>query len=112
MGEWFKKRLEELDTRPEKVYANFKDERGQLLRDHRGKNPVGTIYYLINKINGHSYVGCSKNIESRMKNYLNISYLISKKNANQPIIKALLKYGLICKLFSSNNRIYTLRCII
>lgn len=30
MGEWFKKRLEELDTRPEKVYANFKDEvRGQ-----------------------------------------------------------------------------------
>lgn len=74
---------EELDKNPEKVYANFKDERGQLLRDHRGKDlypfgAVGTIYYLINKINGHSYVGCSKNIESRMKNYLNISYLISK----------------------------------
>lgn len=28
-----------------------------------------------------------------MKNNLNIRYLVSKKNANQPIIKALLKYG-------------------
>lgn len=29
-----------------------------------------------------------------MKNYLNNSFLINKKNSNQPIVKALLKYGI------------------
>jgi len=48
---------------------------------------------LINKINGHSYVGSSINLASRMKNYLNNTFLKGRQNANMPIVKALLKYG-------------------
>jgi group I intron endonuclease len=48
---------------------------------------------LYNRINGHFYVGSSKNIANRMKNYLNISSLKLKKNSNMPIVKALLKYS-------------------
>lgn len=51
------------------------------------------VYCLFNKINGKFYIGCSINLNGRLKNYLNNSFLINKKNANQPITKALLKYG-------------------
>jgi len=54
---------------------------------------ISGIYYLINLINGHSYVGSSKILKSRMQNYLNIGLLMSKQNSNLPINKALLKYG-------------------
>ena len=47
----------------------------------------------INKINGHSYVGSSINLASRMRNYLNNTFLKSKQNINMPIVKALLKYN-------------------
>lgn len=48
---------------------------------------------MFNKINSKFYVGSSINIRGRIKNYLNRSYLKSKKNLNMPIVKALLKYG-------------------
>jgi group I intron endonuclease len=54
---------------------------------------ISGIYYLINLTNGHSYVGSSKNLGSRMQNYLNTGLLISKQNSNMPITKALLKHG-------------------
>lgn len=51
------------------------------------------IYCLYNNINNHYYIGSSINLTSRMKNYLNKSFLKSKQNYNMPITKALLKYG-------------------
>src|ERR1700722_14274858 len=75
---------------PIKVYSNFKEERLQLIKDH--KNKAG-IYCLVNLINGHTYIGSSINIQVRMRNYLNNIFLNNKKNINMPIVKALLKYG-------------------
>ena len=72
------------------VYDNFKEDRFKILNEQKDKSGV---YYLINKINNHSYVGSSINLASRMKNYLNNTFLKSRKIVNRPIIKALLKYG-------------------
>ncbi|OOF89766.1 hypothetical protein ASPCADRAFT_37403, partial [Aspergillus carbonarius ITEM 5010] len=74
---------------PIKVYTNLKEDRVNILKEQRDKSGV---YYLINKVNGHGYVGSSINLASRMKNYLNNAFLKSKQNVNMPIIKALLKY--------------------
>jgi len=54
---------------------------------------ISGIYYLINLTNGHCHVGSSKNLGTRMRNYLNTGLLMSKKNYHMPITKALLKYG-------------------
>jgi len=51
------------------------------------------VYLLYNNINGNYYVGSSINIASRMRNYLNNTFLKSKQNINMPIVSALLKYG-------------------
>lgn len=74
---------------PLKVYLNFKEDRSSILKDQKDRSGV---YCLINKINGHSYVGSSINLSSRMRNYLNNSFLKSRQNVNMPIVKALLKY--------------------
>ena len=76
--------------KPIKVYDNFKENRLQLLKDQ--KDRIG-VYCLVNLINGNIYIGSSINLASRMRNYLNNSFLKSKKNLNMPIVKALLKYG-------------------
>lgn len=52
---------------PIKVYSNFKEERLQLIKDH--KNKAG-IYCLVNLINGITYIGSSINIQVRLRNYL------------------------------------------
>ena len=74
--------------KPVKVY-NLKKDRLQIFKEEKEKSGV---YYLINNINGHTYVGSSINLASRMRNYLNNSFLKSKQNSNMPIVKALLKY--------------------
>lgn len=76
--------------KPIKVYDNFKESRLQLLKDQKDK--IG-VYCLVNLINGNIYIGSSINLASRMRNYLNNTFLKSKKNHNMPIVKALLKYG-------------------
>jgi group I intron endonuclease len=76
--------------KPIKVYSNFKGERLQLIKDQ--KNKAG-VYCLVNLINGHTYIGSSINLASRMRNYLNNAFLKNKKNSNMPIVEALLKYG-------------------
>jgi group I intron endonuclease len=73
-----------------KTYDNFKENRFEILKEQKDKSGV---YCLINNINGHSYVGSSINLASRMKNYLNNTFLKSKQNINMPIVKALLKYS-------------------
>ncbi len=77
------------NLKPEKVYNSLKQDRVQILKDQRYKSGV---YCLINNINGHAYVGSSINLTSRMRNYLNNTFLKSKQNINMPITKALLKY--------------------
>ena len=75
--------------KPVKVYNSLKDDRVQILKNEKDKS---VVYCLINKINGHAYVGSSINLSSRMRNYLNNTFLKSKQNINIPIVNALLKY--------------------
>lgn len=77
------------NLKTEKVYENLKEDRVMIIREEMGKSGV---YCLINKVNGHAYVGSSINLASRMRNYLNKAFLKSKQNDNMPITKALLKY--------------------
>jgi len=74
--------------KPVKVY-NLSFDRLQIFKNEKDK--LG-IYCFINQTNGHTYVGSSINLASRIRNYLNNTFLKSKQNANMPIIKALLKY--------------------
>ena len=74
--------------KPVKVY-NLKKDSIQILKEEKEKSGV---YFLINNINGHTYVGSSINLASRMRNYLNNTFLKNKNNINMPIVKALLKY--------------------
>lgn len=71
-------------------YNCLKEDRFTILKNHKNKSGV---YCLINNINGHSYVGSTININSRIKNYLNNNNLKNSKNINMPIVKAILKYG-------------------
>lgn len=50
------------------------------------------IYKITNIINGHSYIGLSKDIEKRWQNH--IDHLNSKKEFNKALYKAMRKYGL------------------
>jgi group I intron endonuclease len=68
----------------------LKDDRASLIKENNGK--IG-VYCLINLVNGHLYIGSSSNLATRMRNYLNNSFLSQTKNKNMPITKALLKYG-------------------
>jgi group I intron endonuclease len=76
------------NLKPVKVY-NLQKDRLKILKNEKDKPGV---YYFINQINGHTYVGSSINLASRMRNYLNNTFLKSKQNLNMPIVKALLKY--------------------
>lgn len=69
--DWLTIRVKELSVikTPLKIYPNFKDDKLLLVKDHKIENTTG-IYYFINLINGHCYIGCSKNISQRMLNYL------------------------------------------
>jgi group I intron endonuclease len=78
-----------LNIKAVKVYNNLKEDRLNILKEQRDKSGV---YCLINKVNGHSYVGSSIKLASRMRNYLNKAFLKSKQNANMPITRSLLKY--------------------
>jgi len=76
------------NLKPVKVY-NLKKDRVQILKEEKDKSG---IYSLINNTNGHTYVGSSINLSSRMRNYLNNTFLKSKQNVGMPIVNALLKY--------------------
>jgi len=78
------------NLKAEKVYNSLKEDRVKILKEQRDKSGV---YCLINKINRHAYIGSSINLASRMRNYLNNTFLKSKQNVNMPIARALLKYN-------------------
>ena len=48
------------------------------------------IYKITNKINGHSYIGQSIDIERRWKKHINFP----KENSNYPLYRAFVKYGI------------------
>jgi len=77
------------ELKPIKVYDSLKVNKADILKEQKDKSGV---YCLVNKINGHTYIGSSINLASRMKNYLNNTFLKNKNNNNMPITKALLKY--------------------
>ena len=57
--------------------------------------PICGIYIVINLINGHKYVGQSKNIQKRFTNHHCVDYLNPKNCCyNTKFYRALRKYGL------------------
>lgn len=92
---WLKKPIGEgaiflKQVKPIKIYNSFKENRVDILKDQKDKTGV---YCLFNKINGNIYIGSSINLQVRLRNYLNTTFLKNKKNINMPITQALLKYG-------------------
>jgi hypothetical protein len=71
------KLIEEIKT--VKIYPNFRDDRTSLIKENNGK--IG-VYCLVNLENGHIYIGSSSNLATRMRNYLNNSFLNQSQNAN------------------------------
>jgi group I intron endonuclease len=85
---FLRKAVEEI--KPIKIYSNFKEAKQQIKIDQKDKTGV---YCLVNMINGNIYIGSSVNLNVRLNNYLNTTFLKNRKNNNMPIIQALLKYG-------------------
>ena len=53
------------------------------------------IYLITNKVNGHMYIGLSKNIENRIKEHFSHGLNGKRKDdMNKPLYKAFKKYGL------------------
>ena len=70
-----------------KFYENVFDMKKDILNENKGKSG---IYMLTNKITKKIYIGLSKDLSKRFKNYFSLSYLKSK--ANLIINRALIKY--------------------
>jgi group I intron endonuclease len=71
-----------------KVYENALDMRKDILNENKDKSG---IYMITNKLTEDIYIGQSKNISNRFKNYFNLSYL--KSIDSYIISRALIKYG-------------------
>ena len=86
--------IKNLRIHPAKFYQDAKLDQDKILSENKGKSG---IYLWYNRINGHTYVGQSKNLgdnrSGRLINYYKQSYLSSSKRGDSLIRKALLKYG-------------------
>ena len=71
-----------------KFYENVFDMKKDILNENKGKSG---IYMLTNKITKKIYIGQSKDLSNRFKNYFNFSYL--KNKANLIICQTIVKYG-------------------
>nr|QIM59409.1 cytochrome oxidase subunit II [Tolypocladium sp.] len=71
-----------------KVYENAFDVRKDIYKENLNKSG---IYMFTNKLTNGIYIGQSKNLANRFKNYFNISYL--KHKDSLVISRALIKYG-------------------
>ena len=76
---------------PVRSYLNADTDKFAILEDNRGK--VG-VYRWVNILTGKSYVGSSKNLSVRFRQYFNIVYLENQiKNKNSNIYRSLIKNG-------------------
>lgn len=76
---------------PAHTYLNADTDKFAVLEDNRNK--VG-VYRWVNILTGKSYVGSSKNLSSRFRQYFNIVYLENQiKNNNSNIYRSLIKNG-------------------
>jgi len=76
---------------PEITYSNAYHQKTEILKTNKSKSGV---YRLNNLITGKSYVGSSKNLAGRFKNYYSIFYLKDKlKKGSSLIYNSLLKHG-------------------
>uniref|UniRef100_UPI00241156F6 hypothetical protein n=1 Tax=Stagonosporopsis vannaccii TaxID=2606854 RepID=UPI00241156F6 len=71
-----------------KVYDNAYDMRKDIYKENKDKSG---IYMFTNKLTNDTYIGQSKNLANRFRNYFNISYLRHKYTL--VISRALIKYG-------------------
>lgn len=71
-----------------KVYNDVGSSKKIILDENKGKSG---IYMFTNKLTKDIYVGQSKNLYNRFRNYLNPAYL--KRLSNSRINRAVLKYG-------------------
>jgi hypothetical protein len=74
---------------PVKVYDSAYDYKKLILEENKGKSG---IYRFYNKMNGNFYIGSSKNLSNRFRQYFNLSYISQAKN-KLSISRALIKYG-------------------
>lgn len=74
-----------------KVYENFYADRRIVYKDFKG-DLNSYIYIIVNKLNGKIYVGSSRNIVNRAKNYIYPAHLSFRK---RPISNAIIKYGML-----------------
>lgn len=71
------------------VYNNPKSEKALILKENKGKSG---IYLWTNKINGKKYVGSAVDLNKRLKNYYNLSYILDRIDS-MIIYKALVAHG-------------------
>ena len=74
------------------VHENFYKDRKELYKKFKD-DKRGWIYVIVNKLNGKCYVGSSKSLQSRLRNYFNLAHLAAQKN--RPLSHAIIKYGLV-----------------
>ena len=76
---------------PVRTYSEAGTDKFLILEDNRGK--VG-IYRWVNNKTGKSYIGSSKNLSTRFRQYFNIVYLENEtKKNNSNIYRSLIKNG-------------------
>lgn len=73
-----------------KVYPDMESAKSLILEENKDKCGV---YLLTNRLTGKIYVGSSKNLAKRFKNYFSTGYLKHISRNMMIINKALLKYG-------------------
>jgi len=81
------------------VYHNPKVEKATILKENKGKSG---IYLWTNKIHGKRYVGSAIDLNNRLRNYFNTSYLTDRKDI-MIIYKALLAHGCFARKFYARN---------
>ena len=84
-----KENLPAFATKGLRVFFNVLSERNEISKYLKGKSGV---YCWVNLINGKYYIGSGVELNVRVSDYFQNSYLKNKNNL--PIVKAILKYGL------------------
>jgi group I intron endonuclease len=72
------------------VYNNALDLKNAILEENKGKSG---IYMFTNTQTNDFYIGQSKNLYNRFRNYFNPAYITGLNNKNSRVGRAILKYG-------------------